>query len=60
MLADRVAETVGSWRFIIIQSLPTWPLDHIEQDSIHECSHDYRTNVKAELGIELLHNKVIK
>jgi uncharacterized membrane protein len=97
VLADRVAETVGSWRFIIIQSflLGIWVIlnmiafiDHwdpypfillnlvlsfqaayaapiimmsqnrqSEIDRRH-AEHDYRINVKAELEIELLHNKI--
>src|SRR5438093_835564 len=97
MLADRVAETVGSWRFIVIQSvlLGVWiflnmiaivqhwdpypfillnlvlsfqaayaaPIILMSQDRKSEidrrhAEHDYRINVKAELEIELLHNKI--
>jgi uncharacterized membrane protein len=97
MLADRVAETVGSWRFIIIQSvlLGIWiilnmiafinhwdpypfillnlvlsfqaayaaPIIMMSQNRQSEidrrhAEHDYRINVKAELEIELLHNKI--
>ena len=97
MLADRVAETVGSWRFIIIQSglLGLWiilnttalidrwdpypfillnlvlsfqaayaaPIIMMSQNRQSEvdrrhAEHDYRINVKAELEIELLHNKI--
>lgn len=96
-LADRVAETVGSWRFIIIQSvlLGIWiilnmiafinhwdpypfillnlvlsfqaayaaPIIMMSQNRQSEidrrnAEHDYRINVKAELEIELLHNKI--
>jgi uncharacterized membrane protein len=97
MLADWVAETVGSWRFIVIQSvlLGVWILLNViaivqhwdpypfillnlvlsfqaayaapiimmsqnrqsEIDRRH-AEHDYRINVKAELEIELLHNKI--
>ncbi len=96
-LADRVAETVGSWRFIIIQSvvLSIWialnlvtfishwdpypfillnlvlsfqaayaaPIIMMSQNRQSEidrshAEHDYRINVKAELEIELLHNKI--
>src|SRR6266540_4136817 len=97
MLADRVAETVGSWRFILIQSviLGIWiilnmiafinhwdpypfillnlvlsfqaayaaPIIMMSQNRQSEidrrhAEHDYRINVKAELEIELLHNKI--
>src|SRR3954449_7114178 len=97
ILADRVAETVGSWRFIIIQSvlLAIWiilnmiayvqhwdpypfillnlvlsfqaayaaPIIMMSQNRQSEidrrhAQHDYRVNVKAELEIELLHNKI--
>src|SRR3954466_9808320 len=97
ILADRVAETVGSWRFIIIQSvlLGIWivlnmmafinhwdpypfillnlvlsfqaayaaPIIMMSQNRQSEidrrrAEHDYRINVKAELEIELLHNKI--
>ena len=97
LIADWVAKTVGSWRFIIIQSvvLGIWimlnliaVIDHwdpypfillnlvlsfqaayaapiimmsqnrqSEIDRRH-AEHDYRINVKAELEIELLHNKI--
>jgi uncharacterized membrane protein len=96
-LADWVAETVGSWRFIIIQSvlLSVWitlnvlalinhwdpypfillnlvlsfqaayaaPIIMMSQNRQSEidrrhAEHDYRINVKAELEIELLHNKI--
>lgn len=96
-LADWVAETVGSWRFIIIQSvlLSIWitlnviafishwdpypfillnlvlsfqaayaaPIIMMSQNRQSEidrghAEHDYRINVKAELEIELLHNKI--
>jgi uncharacterized membrane protein len=97
VLADWVAETVGSWRFIIIQSvlLGVWiilnmvafinhwdpypfillnlvlsfqaayaaPIIMMSQNRQSEidrrhAEHDYRINVKAELEIELLHNKI--
>jgi uncharacterized membrane protein len=97
MLADRVAETVGSCRFIIIQSvlLGIWiilnmlalinhwdpypfillnlvlsfqaayaaPIIMMSQNrqsviDRRHAEHDYRINVKAELEIELLHNKI--
>jgi len=97
VLADWVAETVGSWRFIIIQSvlLGIWivlnliafinhwdpypfillnlvlsfqaayaaPIIMMSQNRQSEidrrhAEHDYRINVKAELEIELLHNKI--
>ena len=96
-LADGVAEIVGSWRFIIIQSvlLGIWiilnmvafinhwdpypfillnlvlsfqaayaaPIIMMSQNRQSEidrrqAEHDYRINVKAELEIELLHNKI--
>lgn len=96
-LADRVAETVGSWRFIIIQSvlLGIWivlnmlalinhwdpypfillnlvlsfqaayaaPIIMMSQNRQSEidrrnAERDYQINVKAELEIELLHNKI--
>ena len=96
-LADWVAETVGSWRFIVIQSgvLAVWialnlvaainhwdpypfillnlvlsfqaayaaPIIMMSQNRQSEidrrhAEHDYRINVKAELEIELLHNKI--
>jgi uncharacterized membrane protein len=97
VIADWVAETVGSWRFIIIQSaiLAVWivfnviayidhwdpypfillnlvlsfqaayaaPIIMMSQNRQSEidrrhAEHDYRINVKAELEIELLHNKI--
>jgi uncharacterized membrane protein len=96
-IADIVATTVGSWRFIIIQSvlLVAWivlnlvgyfyhwdpypfillnlllstqaayaaPIIMMSQNRQAEidrrnAEHDYRINVKAELEIELLHNKI--
>ncbi len=96
-IADMVAKTVGSWRFIIIQSalLLAWvilnligyfyhwdpypfillnlllstqaafaaPIIMMSQNRQAEidrrhAEHDYRVNVKAELEIELLHNKI--
>jgi uncharacterized membrane protein len=96
-IADIVATTVGSWRFIIIQSalLAIWitlnligffykwdpypfillnlllstqaayaaPIIMMSQNRQAEidrrnAEHDYRVNVKAELEIELLHNKI--
>jgi uncharacterized membrane protein len=96
-IADHVAATVGSWRFIVIQSivLAVWialniaaainhwdpypfillnlilsfqaayaaPIIMMSQNRQSEidrrrAEHDYRINVKAELEIELLHNKV--
>jgi uncharacterized membrane protein len=96
-IADWVAKTVGSWRFIIIQSviLGVWialnviayvqhwdpypfillnlvlsfqaayaaPIIMMSQNRQSEidrshAEHDYRINVKAELEIELLHNKI--
>src|SRR5712691_899131 len=96
-LADWVAETVGSWRFIVIQSvlLGIWiilnvmafinhwdpypfillnlvlsfqaayaaPIIMMSQNRQSEidrkhAEYDYRINVKAELEIELLHNKI--
>jgi uncharacterized membrane protein len=96
-IADWVAKTVGSWRFIIIQSiiLGIWiilnglafirhwdpypfillnlvlsfqaayaaPIIMMSQNRQSEtdrrhAEHDYRINVKAELEIELLHNKI--
>ncbi|MGE0221873.1 MAG: DUF1003 domain-containing protein [Acetobacteraceae bacterium] len=96
-IADRVAATVGSWRFIIIQSviLLAWiaanvvafirhwdpypfillnlvlsfqaaytaPVIMMSQNRQAEidrrhAEHDYRVNVKAELEIELLHQKI--
>ena len=97
LIADWVAKTVGSWRFIIIQSgvLAIWiflnliaviahwdpypfillnlvlsfqaayaaPIIMMSQNRQSEidrrhAEHDYRINVKAELEIELLHNKI--
>lgn len=97
LIADKVAETVGSWRFIIIQSilLGSWiilnvmafinhwdpypfillnlvlsfqaayaaPIIMMSQNRLSEidrmhAEYDYRINVKAELEIELLHNKI--
>src|SRR5215203_739770 len=97
LIADWVARTVGSWRFIIIQSvvLSAWivlnvfaytrqwdpypfillnlvlsfqaaysaPIIMMSQNRQSEidrrhAEHDYRINVKAELEIELLHNKI--
>ncbi len=96
-IADQVASTVGSWRFIILQSilLAVWiavnltgyfyhwdpypfillnlllstqaayaaPIIMMSQNRQAEidrrnAEHDYRVNVKAELEIELLHNKI--
>ncbi|MEQ1887998.1 MAG: DUF1003 domain-containing protein [Alphaproteobacteria bacterium] len=96
-IADSVAKTVGSWRFIILQSvlLVLWiilnltgyfyqwdpypfillnlllstqaayaaPIIMMSQNRQAEidrrnAEHDYRINVKAELEIELLHNKI--
>ena len=96
-IADSVAGTVGSWRFIIVQSvlLVLWiilnlagysfqwdpypfillnlllstqaayaaPIIMMSQNRQAEidrrnAEHDYRINVKAELEIELLHNKI--
>jgi hypothetical protein len=97
LLAVLAAKTVGSWRFIIIQSviLGVWivlnviahvqhwdpypfillnlvlsfqaayaaPIIMMSQNRQSEidrrhAQHDYRINVKAELGIEMLHNKI--
>jgi uncharacterized membrane protein len=97
LIADWVAKTVGSWRFIIIQSviLGIWiilnliaivghwdpypfillnlvlsfqaayaaPIIMMSQNRQSEidrrhAEHDYRINVKSELEIELLHNKI--
>ena len=97
VIADWVAKTVGSWRFIIIQSvvLGVWivlnliaiidhwdpypfillnlvlsfqaayaaPIIMMSQNRQSEidrrhAEHDYRINVKAELEIELLHQKI--
>jgi uncharacterized membrane protein len=96
-LADWFAETVGSWRFIIIQSaiLALWiamnvtayvrhwdpypfillnlalsfqaayaaPIIMMSQNrqsdvDRHRAEHDYQVNIKAELEIELLHQKI--
>jgi uncharacterized membrane protein len=96
-VADYVAETVGSWRFIVAQTvlLAIWivlnlmaylqhwdpypfillnlllsfqaayaaPIIMMSQNRQAEidrrrAEHDYRINVKAELEIELLHNKI--
>ena len=82
-LADRVAETVGSWPFILVQSVVHWdpypfillnlvlsfqaayaaPIIMMSQNRQSEidrrnAQNDYRINVKAELEIELLHNKI--
>ncbi len=96
-VADKVAEIVGSWRFIILQSvlLTLWitanivaywqhwdpypfillnlvlsfqaayaaPIIMMSQNRQAEvdrrnAENDYRINVKAELEIELLHNKI--
>jgi uncharacterized membrane protein len=97
VLADWVARTVGSWRFIVLQSivLAAWitlnvlafiqhwdpypfillnlvlsfqaayaaPIIMMSQNRQSEidrrnAQNDYRINVKAELEIELLHNKI--
>ena len=97
LIADWVAETVGSWRFIVIQSiiLSLWiilngiafvdhwdpypfiflnlvvsfqaayaaPIILMSQNRKSEidrgrAEHGYRINVKSELEIELLHNKI--
>ncbi len=96
-IADRVAATMGSWRFIIVQStvLVAWitlnvvaavhrwdPYPFIllnlalsfqaayaapfimmsqnrqQQVDRKEAADDYRINIKAELEIELLHEKI--
>lgn len=96
-LADTVAVTMGSWRFIIIQSVllaiwiflniiavirhwdpypfillnlmlsfqsayaaPILMMSQNRQASIdrQEAKHDYDVNIKAELEIELLHDKM--
>lgn len=96
-LADRVAATVGSWRFILIQSAlivswmvwntqsgpqawdpypfillnlvlsfqaaytaPAIMMSQNRQSEIdrHRSTNDYEINVKAELEIELLHQKI--
>ena len=99
VIADKVASTMGSWRFIIIQSiiLLVWIILNItafvfhwdpypfillnlalsfqaayaapfimmsqnRQADIdrHEAKNDYNINIKAELEIELLHEKIDK
>ncbi|MFA6990288.1 MAG: DUF1003 domain-containing protein [Candidatus Gastranaerophilaceae bacterium] len=96
-LADKIAATVGSWRFIIVQSIilifwiflnvtayvNKWdpypfillnlflsfqaayaaPIIMMSQNRENDLDRkkaedDYRINIKAELEIELLHNKV--
>lgn len=96
-VADQVASTMGSWRFIIIQSgilliwivlnvtafIQTWDpypfillnlalsfqaayaapfimMSQNRQQDIdrREAENDYRINIKAELEIELLHQKI--
>lgn len=96
-IADRVANAVGSWRFILVQSslLLAWivgnvmtgstawdpypfillnlllsfqaaytaPVIMMSQNRLSEidrrhAEEDYRVNVKAELEIELLHQKI--
>ncbi len=96
-IADRVAAVMGSWRFIIIQSvlLACWvslnvvalvkhwdpypfillnlmlsfqaayaaPIIMMSQNrqadiDRNEANHDYEVNMKAELEIELLHDKI--
>ena len=96
-IADQVAATMGSWRFIVIQSilLTIWVVLNVtgyvrrwdpypfillnlalsfqaayaapfimmsqnrQQDvDRQEAANDYRINVKAELEIELLHEKI--
>lgn len=96
-MADRIAEIMGSWRFIIIQSLfllawialnvvaftqhwdpypfillnlmlsfqaayaaPIIMMSQNRQSSIdrQEAKHDHEVNLKAELEIELLHDKM--
>jgi uncharacterized membrane protein len=96
-IADKVAATVGSWRFIIIQSclLVMWIIINVtawikhwdpypfillnlmlsfqaaytapiimmsqNRQSIvdrQSAEHDYQVNVKAELEIELLHDRI--
>lgn len=96
-LADRVAATMGSWRFILVQSglLALWvglnvtayvqhwdpyplillnlalsfqaayaaPIIMMSQNRQQdidrkEAANDYRINIKAELEIELLHEKI--
>ncbi len=96
-VADKVAATMGSWRFIIIQSMilalwvslnvvalikhwdpypfillnlmlsfqaaysaPVIMMSQNRQSDIdrQEAKHDYEVNLKAELEIELLHDKI--
>jgi uncharacterized membrane protein len=96
-LADRVAATIGSWRFILIQSTaitcwitgnvlvgqgawdpypfillnlllsfqaaytaPAIMMSQNRQSELdrHHAQNDYEINVKAELEIELLHDKI--
>jgi uncharacterized membrane protein len=96
-IADRVAATMGSWRFIVVQSglLVVWVALNVTAYVRHwdpypfillnlalsfqaayaapfimmsqnrqqevdrrEAANDYRINVKAELEIELLHEKI--
>ena len=96
-IADRVAATMGSWRFIIIQSaiLFFWIVANVAAFIMHwdpypfillnlalsfqaayaapfimmsqnrqqdidrkEAENDYKINIKAELEIELLHQKI--
>src|SRR5665213_2593770 len=69
--ADKVAATMGSWPFIIVQSgiLLIWIILNVtafimmsqnrQQDiDRKEAENDHQINVKAELEIELLHEKV--
>lgn len=95
--ADLVASTVGSWTFVIIQSvlLGFWIFCNVSKDAIHwdpypfillnlmlsfqaaytapiimmsqnrqseidrqEAKHDHEVNLKSELEIELLHDKI--
>ena len=97
VIADKVASTMGSWRFIIIQSIillfwivlnvtafvfhwdpypfillnlalsfqaayaaPFIMMSQNRQADIdrHEAKNDYNVNIKAELEIELLHEKI--
>ena len=96
-VADRVASTMGSWRFIVIQSaiLVFWIIANVTAFIFHwdpypfillnlalsfqaayaapfimmsqnrqqdidrkEAENDYKINIKAELEIELLHEKI--
>jgi len=96
-LADLVASTVGSWKFVIIQSicLGFWIFCNVSNKTIHwdsypfillnlmlsfqaaytapiimmsqnrqneidrqEAKHDHEVNLKSELEIELLHDKI--